>query len=591
MRQKPNSRVRSFSLLTLLASTFAVLGGCSFLYDLDGEQCSTDGDCDKLGGPLAGRQCIDNLCVADTEQQGGSAGSGGGGTGSGGSSGSGATGGTEALPDCETHQDCMDDAEGLPAVCREGTCTTLVNGADDGECTVVLGLENLSATDNRNVFVFGAFSAIPDPQQPRSSPITLNFEYVIDEISDRGGLRIQGETQYPVAVVCNAAGADAASLDKSFDHLVDAVDVPAIISSVYALELKRSFERIYDGGDGKDVFFLSPFESDQVLTKIDDSGLLWHLLPDSLSVAPAYVPLFERVEAKVVDGGVTPPLRVALIESDFQWLLDVSDYLQENLVFNGLSPIENGENFELVKIDSAGEEWVTAYSQLEAFKPHVIISASGTEFHQVMEQLEAEWDTFAGGQARPYYVLSPFQYGVELTDLVSEDPTLGERVVGVNTASAEDLTLYNEYLIDFKATYKGFEQPELLNGTENFYDAALFTLLAASAAGNVPTLTGLDIARGMGRLVDTVDGTDADMTLDKVQEYSQSLNTTESNYALTGTLGPPNFNLGFGTRKGKGSAWCVTSDPVVLFDVLRYDEENSSLTGDFPAACFDLPEP
>ncbi len=589
MRQKPTSWVRSFSVLTILASTFAALGGCSFLYDLDGEQCSTDGDCDELGGPLAGRLCVEGLCVAKAAQQGGSAGTGDGGTSSGGSSGSGGAGGTEAPPDCETHEDCMEKADGLPAICREGACTTLVNGADGGQCTVVLGVDNLY--EHENVFVFGAFSAIPDARQPRSSPITLNFEYVIDKVSERGGLQIQGKTQYPVAVVCNAAGADKDSLDKSFDHLVDTVEVPAIISSVYALELKRSFERIYDGGDGKKVFFLSPFESDQALTKIDDSGLLWHLLPDSLSVAPAYVPLFQRVEAKIADGGVTPPIRVALIESDFQWLLDVSDYLQDELVFNGLSPIDNGANFELVKIDSSGEDWVAAYEELEAFKPHVIVSASGSEFHQVMEQLEAEWDGFAGGQARPYYILSPFQYGTGLTDLVADDPALRERVVGINTASAEDLTLYNKYLFDFRSTYKDFKPLDLLNGTENFYDAALFTLLAASAAGNVPKLRGLDIARGMGRLVDNVDGTEANMTLDKVQEYSQTLNTTELNYALTGTLGPPNFNPGFGTRQGKGSVWCVTSDPVVLFDVLRYDAENSTLTGDFPANCFDLPEP
>ncbi len=248
-------------------------------YDLDGEQCSVDGDCDKLGGQLSGRECIGGLCVAKSGNQGGSAGSG-----SGGSSGS-ASGGTAGTgePECETHTECMDKAEGLPAVCNEGTCITLVNGAEGGVCTVVLGRDNL--VDDKDVFVFGAFSAVPNAQMPLSSPITKNFEYVIDEITERGGMLIQGKERYPVAVVCDAMNADSESLDRSFDHLVDKVGVHAIISSLYALELKRSFERVYVDKK-KEVFFLSPFESDSVLTAVPDRGLLWHLLPYSKTVAP-----------------------------------------------------------------------------------------------------------------------------------------------------------------------------------------------------------------------------------------------------------------------------------------------------------------
>jgi hypothetical protein len=607
MRQKPASRARSFTLLTVLASTFALLGGCSFLYDLDGEQCSVDGDCDKLGGQLAGRLCVDGLCVAKSANQGGSAGSGG----SSGSS-SGGTAGT-SQSGCTEHTDCIDKAEGLPAVCEEGTCITLVNGAEDGACTVVLGREHLD--DNEDVFVFGAFSAVPNPQQPLSSPITLNFKYVIEEIADAGGMKIRGKDRYPVAVVCDAANADSESLDRSFDHLVDRVGVPAIISSLYALELKRSFERVHVE-KGKDVFFLSPFESDSVLTKLDDGGQLWHLLPDSLSVAPAYLPLFERIESKVSAergtgdgaggaggaggadgaggaGGESRPLKVALIQNDFQWLSDVATYLYDELAFNGLPAKDagNDENFLVIEMESAelngpDDGWVEDVEDLLAFKPDIIVSAAGSEFYQVMEALESEW----GSDFRPYYVLSPFQYGVELTTLVDSEPTLRERVTGINTASAEDKSLYDDYLRLFKAANSDVDPPSLLNGTENFYDAALFTLLAASGAANPPKFTGADVARGMARLVDTAEGTPADLTLDKVKEYAERLSTDENaSYALTGTLGPPNFNIGFGTRKGSGSVWCVSSGPEVRFDVLRYDPEGPTLTGDFP--CFDLPEP
>ncbi len=126
-------------------------------------------------------------------------------------------------------------------------------------------------------------------------------------------------------------------------------------------------------------------------------------------------------------------------------------------------------------------------------------------------------------------------------------------MAGINTASAADKSLYDDYLRDFKSNYPKLDSPEELNGTENFYDAALFTLLAASAAGNPAKFTGRNIATGMSRLVDAVDGTAADLTLDDVKDFALNLNTSDlASYALTGTLGPPNFDVNFGTRKALG---------------------------------------
>lgn len=583
MREKPSFRVRVLPALTLLVSTFALLGGCSLLYELDSEQCSVDGDCDRLGAALSGRRCVNGFCVANGSSAGGTT--------------RGDSGGGAGEVPCKTHTECMDRAQGLPAACEDSRCITLVNSPDGGACGVVLGVDNL--VHERDVFIFGAFSAVPDPRTPHSSPITMNFEYVVDQISARGGLRIRGKERHPVAVVCNAYQEDSASLDASFDHLVDRVGVKAIIASLYALELRRSFERVFLE-KGKKVFFLSPFESDSALTEVSDDGLLWHLLPDSLSVAPAYLPLFARLERKVLAelGGQQEKLRVALVQNDFQWLMDVAGVLKEELVFNGepaRSPT-NREHFLLVDMASAelhGSSvvtWSKAYAELEKFKPHIVVSAAGSELHPVISALETQWDSFAEEQPRPYYLLSPFQFGQEFVGVFERHPGLGQRVAGINTASAEDRTLYEAYLRELKSVYHKYPVLDALNGTENFYDAVLFTLLAAAAAGNPPELTGREIAVGMGRLVDNRDGIPGELTLERVKEYAWALNTDDQvTYALTGTLGPPNFNVGFGTRQGAGSVWCVQDGPTVVFDVLRYDAKTESLTGVFP--CFELPEP
>ncbi len=92
-------------------------------------------------------------------------------------------------------------------------------------------------------------------------------------------------------------------------------------------------------------------------------------------------------------GADSPTLRVALIQNDFQWLSDVATLLEEGLSFNGIPATDNGDNFELVTMESAelhGDdvEWINAYNRLEEFKPHIIISAAGSEFYPVMAELE-----------------------------------------------------------------------------------------------------------------------------------------------------------------------------------------------------------
>jgi hypothetical protein len=194
--------------------------------------------------------------------------------------------------------------------------------------------------------------------------------------------------------------------------------------------------------------------------------------------------------------------------------------------------------------------------------------------------IESGWMDAAGSQNKPFYLLSPYHFNnPALTPLLQGTPNVRTRMVGVNVASAVDQTLYNTYKISYNAAYSGGQL-----GYENYYDAAYYMIYSAAAAGNVPSLTGDDLARGMGRLLSGqafgVGQMDIPQALGVLQSSSQAKIT------LNGTDGPPTWDPGTGGKVGPGSVWCVDNTSKQRADVLRYDDTSKTLTGTFPTACF-----
>ena len=613
--------MRKVSGLGLVCAGMAVVS-CTFLYDLERDQCDATSDCYDLG--LRNHTCDLGVCIFDpsigTGGTGGATGgtgnatsgggSGGGGTGGdsggaggdggmgggdtgGGGTGGGGTGGMGGAPaQCQTNEDCIEAHAGEPYICRkpDKTCVALENG----QCSLIAGAENLTHPTYDPV-LFGALGAV-NPLNPNPSATTQNYELVVKEFTSKQVLTAKGATVLPVGVLCNVNNVQPEDNDKTLDHLVHTLGIRGIVSTLSSTELKRSFERLHNGGDGTDVFFISAFDSDSALALMDDEGMVWHLLPDSQEVAAAYVPLIRRIEDHInpeVDGG-RPPIRVAnVVANEFTFLGDVGTYIDNKAVFNGASAFDNRDANRYLRVNVDTEILVddpdnsARIQDLRDFRPHIVVSSAGEEFiTQIMDALESNWDDAGDGQDRPFYILSPYNIGyASLRDQLDEGGTNGTglalRIVGVNVAAAEDLSLYNGYLTRLQAQYGS----STAAGTENFYDAAYFLLYAISAAGNVSEITGKHIAAGMERLVS---GTQKyNVGPEQQANIISWLRTPSSDMALQGTLGPPDFNLAAGTRKGVGSVWCMSGLPgswTYRFDVLRHDEETDTLVGD-PSAC------
>jgi hypothetical protein len=104
----------------------------------------------------------------------------------------------------------------------------------------------------------------------------------------------------------------------------------------------------------------------------------------------------------------------------------------------------------------------------------------------------------------------------------------------------------------------------------------------ASAAA--PPLDGPSLAFGMTRLLS---GERLDVGPTPIADASRFLRREpDASRALFGTLGPPDFDVTYGTRRGTASVWCFDRDLRVRYDTLRFDHTTQEVRGSFP--CFEL---
>jgi hypothetical protein len=503
--------------------------------------------------------------------------------------------------ECASHADCAASNFGT-TMCRSSRCVALGNydptqtdPEQRGDCKLVIGATNLDR--GAEPFLFGAFANI-DPVAPESSVAVLNYKLAVKEVATLGGIPIAGESRLPVGVVCDAR-VSPERLERSLDYLVDGLGISSLIAGIGdAAALRSSFEHVQH--EQKDVFFLSPLSSSSVLTSIPDGDLLWSMMPDVLDVAPVYLPLVSRIEQfinRAQEEGPGPHLRVALVvASDYTKLSQIGLFLDEQLSFNGKSAAENApDDYLLLNVSSEyvdpNADLSAQLALLQAFRPHLIVSAAGPEMlTKLIPFLELEWPV--AEQQRPFYLLSPLQASDRAQLIATARANAGfqleQRLVGVNIAAAADSRLYADYFNRLKSEY-----PEALNidGTENYYDAAYFLMYAAAAGAKAAQVSGEDMVAGMHRLLG---GVSYDVgSRDLLAALGYLRDDPARTIALQGTLGPPDFDEN-GARRGTGSVWCLerstdpsSSAPVwnLAWDVLRYDPTAGALSGTFP--CFD----
>jgi hypothetical protein len=565
---------RNLFFLAAISALAAAFGGCSFLRDLSADQCQVDNDCAKFGN----YECsVEKVCKARVVNTAGS--SNGGSSNTAGTSTTGALGGEGGSPDmveCTSNAQCIDAHEGAPYICQRGSCVSLTSD----QCPFVIAGPEAAPTEYLTKpgkpIIFGAYVPI-DVAMPETHPYTLNFRFALNEFMD-GTLGGVGTPARPfVMVLCQSTNPD---LTASVSHLVDTLEVPSILATLSSSNLKTVFDDV--STRERKVFLLGPLEADSALAAADDGGRMWHMLGPATDLIPTYGPLMNLVEKfmreKVRFLEPTDKLKVAVVHTDLTYSSDMANALASEVTING-SALNSSANKTLyykrieVKVDGIPQpETGVESAALAQFNPDIIISLGGTEFIDPM--LISHQNGRTGGNS-PFYVLSPrnafdptlkgglfFQTASYLEDLIA----------GVNYASVEDSTLYDTYLEAIQTAYPGQEG---LESRENLYDAAYFMMYALAAANTTGAdFDGDDVVNGMKAITDpdgepvTVGPGMNGMMFQKVLGQLK----LGGKVALTGTLGPPDFNPLTGARKSPGSVWCVRKPKDVFFDKLRLVE-------------------
>lgn len=534
----------------------AWVSGCSVIYDLETKQCTSTNDCQALGGVFAGLECIENICQEPTG--------------------------------CTTNVQCLDaDTTGAPVVCVERQCVQLTST----ECPKVLpsGDGDVWLDMLRDDPLILAGTGLVN----QSSDVRLlNYEMALLELRDAVGGIGPGGNKPVIMLACNANVADDAELDRLMDHVVNRLGVPGIVSAFTADNLQRAFNQF---GSDPDVlpFFMSAVESDPLLETLQDDGRVWAVGASANVIARAYAPLLTDVVRHL--GLEASEVRVAVVQLPGERFMTntvttltaaPADY---GLFFNGAGVFENNASGHYLGVTVEGAVSQQTIDQLITFKPHVIISAGSREFVNLIPEVETGWDEETQEQAKPFYVLSVYNYNDDaVTQLVQSSPALRLRLAGVNVAAAPDPAIYNAYTLRWDDRFRA-DGLAGFRGAENFYDAPYYLIYSAAAAGNVRT--GRDLSLGMARLLT---GTAVPMGPDGFVTGFSQLAVPQNRISLLGTMGPPDFNPLTGTRtSGAGSVYCVDAAGAFHADVLRYvppaegaNATTASLTGSFPTECF-----
>jgi hypothetical protein len=389
--------------------------------------------------------------------------------------------------------------------------------------------------------------------------------------------------------------------------LVDKIGVTSILSSMSATDLLSAWNTT---ASTQNVFFMNTGSADLRLVNTNNGGMLWHMLGDPHMMAASVVALFHQMEpyiykqrlanykAKGTDDPDSSPLKVAIVYSSASSMLDMHDVLvstaqdhqASHLTFNGKTWVENmaaGNTLEVSVPDT--NSVLNAIAQIQGVVPHVIFVLGNEEMPNVIGPVEGNWGTTTQDQIRPYYVLSQLLYNNTTTfppmvpNYASKNPPLHMRMAGINYAQAQDQhsqDLYLTYQNRLRSANLGTGL--VLEGSENYYDAAYYLLYSISAAAarrsGIPSAG--DILAGLTtRVINTTTGEPIDIGPGQIPDVVSRFFRSEPYYmALWGTMGEPTFDPLLGTRIVQTSAWCYPRSASGSFsyapDGLIYDAKS-----------------
>jgi len=497
---------------------------------------------------------------------------------------------------CTVNSDCVGKF-GDGQVCRksDNTCQALVTT----QCPYVYGTTTPDNVDN--AIYIGVIISLTGPYGSGYRPYEAAARTAIEDFRKDNDLPPSagsaGKTRPLLMVECDDASAsedDNATVLKSAHHLVDDLQVPAIIGTPST----STTIAVANVAIPQNVFVISPSATGANLTSLSDNGLVWRTGPSDTYQGPALASylssvLIPRIRAKnsLAAGGVK-------ILSFFR-----GDVYGQGLeaIFKGTDAFKNSIQKETFKefgysTDDGSPSNTDVQQQIAGFAPHIILAFGfGEVATNVIKPTEDLWATAAGSAPRPYYLATDGVVSDNTTGLgsiIAGSPDLYKRVV-YTTAAVETSDVYNRYHDSFVNLVNGpaYEpqfRADIINSAGSFgapgaYDSvyiAGYGITAATARGGKAVATGADIAQAMTKL--TTGSTPADLWWQVAAATLPALSNGNS-VKINGASGPLDFDLTTGDVVTDIAYQCAVASGDQQASGLVYQSGPKTLSGTFNA--------
>src|SRR6266511_737317 len=450
-RQLCRARGQRLVVHALLACSLGATG-CDLIVNTKDTQCDTDADCAARGPQFAGTMCTSKkVCGREP---------------------------------CTTSHECV-EILGEPSYCRSDlTCTRLFTE----DCKAVVPAK---ALDEDELILIGYMGPLVGENASYGLPTKEGAELAIDEIehSVHGLLPVDGGSQRHLGMLVCDDDHDGQSGQRPAHHLVDDVQVPAIIGPAYSRITVAVTTEVTIPAN---VLVMSASATSPQISTLDDHDLVWRTVPSDAVQAEALRWLLPNVEME--HGLTSDSANVAMVVKKDSYGEGIQQratkvYDQDGGV-GTTSPAIKPTKVVAYDAPTSGRLTEQEANRVAGLvigdAPDIIFDFGTTEFvTDVLPKIE-----MSGPNA--IYLVPEGGRVTELSDFVrTQKPTMSRRVLGT-APGARRSAGYREFEERFQGT---FSHPPG-NLAEFAYDA-VYLIAYAIAISHQPRPTGIELAKAM----------------------------------------------------------------------------------------------
>jgi hypothetical protein len=543
-------------------------GGCAAVTNTTAIQCTSEAECLALGPEFANSTCdgVKKVCVR----------------------------GVESIGTCTKNQECLDQANGLPAICRRSDrkCVTLTTP----ECPLVFTKAGNSELADDNVVIIG--SILPGLEIELGTVFERAGELAHFEISNnpefRGLPPVPGSTaaRRPLAMIqCREIGFGLDGPRRMAKHLATDVQVPLVIGPIGPTNI-ASTSQIFQPAR---VMSILPLAYSSALDELAGNPIAptpfkWRIGPDDRAGAAVSSEFIRRQLEPHLNGKGVSTIKVAIVATSDLFGRSASAELLKVLKFNkngdgspktaaqnqaegNLRLFNFGDFEDIVGNPNPQGQIGASLGGVFLFKPNIILHAyTPAAISRIVFPIEGGWDTVTGGAPRPFQIGSPVFTGFgPLFPFFSAQPDGASRLFALQVFSnpngkAPPFSPASPAVLGFQQRFRD-RNPDLAESasvlaqtTWTIYDAVYTAAYAITALRDKP-LTGENIANVLSALrppaipINTYDGPTGDLA----KAYTEL--GAGRPVDLNGLSGPMDFDLKTGAPFANLEITCAKTSP------------------------------